>query len=200
MPDLPSLLGKIPDEYKPIAAIGVGALMLVCIVLFHGTGLHHILLLHKRGERRVLAGKPRRWELVVLFTWVVSLMLSLHLLEIIIWALALDHLGLMPRVHDAIYFCANAYTTEGYGNVDLERHWRNIGPIIAISGLFTFAWTTSLLVDVVATHRRLLALLEEERERNQAARGMFFERYKIWKGKRREVKDLPTAEGERNHR
>ncbi|HXW56839.1 MAG TPA: ion channel [Candidatus Cybelea sp.] len=198
MPDLPSLLGKIPDEYKPMAAIGMGALMLVCIVLFHGTGLHHILLLHKRGERRVLAGKLRRWELVVLFTWVVALMLTLHLLEIMIWAFALDHLGLMPRVQDAIYFCANAYTTEGYGTVDLERHWRNISPIIAISGLFTFAWTTSLLVDVVGSHRRLLALLEEERERNQAPGGTLFERYKIWKEKRREERDPRAAAGERN--
>jgi hypothetical protein len=36
-----------------------------------------------------------------------------------------------------------------------------------ISGLFTFAWTTSSLVTIMATHASLLDHLEEERERRQ---------------------------------
>jgi hypothetical protein len=170
MPDLPSLLFEIPDGYKPLAAIGLGAVMLLGIVLFHGAGLHRILLLHKRGERRAVAGKYHRWEVSLLFTGAVSLILGLHLLEIIIWAFALDRLGLITHVHDAIYFCANAYTTVGYGTVDLDSHWRNIGPIIALSGFFTFAGTTSVLVDIVKTHRQLLGQLEEERERQKELR------------------------------
>ena len=71
--------------------------------------------------------------------------------EITAWAFGLMWLGLILRPNDAIYFCANAYTTLGYGTVDLDPQWRNISPIIAISGLFTFAWTTSSLVSVVAT-------------------------------------------------
>jgi hypothetical protein len=73
---------------------------------------------------------------------------------------------LIARGYDAIYFCANAYTTLGYGSVDLEAHWRLISPIIGISGLFTFAWTTSALIDVVSSHRQLIDQLEDERERN----------------------------------
>jgi hypothetical protein len=82
-----------------------------------------------------------------------------------IWAGALIFLGFIARVYDAIYFCANAYTTLGYGNVDLGAHWRIISPIIGISGLFNFAWTTSALVAVVASHRQLVEQLEDERER-----------------------------------
>jgi hypothetical protein len=52
-----------------------------------------------------------------------------------------------------------AYTTFGYGNVDLGEHWRNISPIIGMSGLFTFAWTTSSPVDVVRAHTGLLGQL-----------------------------------------
>jgi hypothetical protein len=33
---------------------------------------------------------------------------------------------------------------------------------IGVSGLFTFAWTTNALVDVVASQRQLLNRLEEE--------------------------------------
>jgi hypothetical protein len=90
-------------------------------------------------------------------------MLSLHILEIISWAFFLFHLGLILRAGDAIYFCANAYTTLGYGTVDLGANWRNISPIIAISGLFTFAWTTSSLVSIVTAYMKLIEQLELER-------------------------------------
>ena len=164
MPHLSELLAKIPDEFKPMAALGIGAFMLVFLVLLHGTGLHGILVLRKRRELRLRAGRPLLIKGLLLFASIIFLMLALHIVGFMLWAYALRLMGLVPDVYDAIYFCANAYTTLGYGNVDLGAHWRNISPIIAISGLFTFAWTTSALVDVVASHNKLVGQLEEERE------------------------------------
>jgi hypothetical protein len=163
MSDLSELLARIPDEYKPIAALGIGAFMLVLLVLLHGAGLHAILVFRARNERRLRVGRPRLIAALLLFGCSVFLMLALHIGEFVIWAFALMSMGLIAQVSDALYFCANAYTTLGYGNVDLGQHWRNIAPIMGISGLFTFAWTTSALVTVVATHRKLLEQLEEER-------------------------------------
>jgi hypothetical protein len=37
----------------------------------------------------------------------------------------------------------------GYGNFVLPLGWHMLAPIIAISGLFTFGWTGSVLVEVV---------------------------------------------------
>ena len=165
VPDISALLARIPDELKPMAALGIGAFILVGLVLFHGAGLHRILTQHKRGQRRLRLGRPHLVSASFLFGWSVFLMLSLHIVEIMTWAFVLAHMGLVVRAYDAIYFCANAYTTLGYGNVDLGPHWRNISPIIAISGLFTFAWTTSALVDVVAAHGQLIEQLEDERLR-----------------------------------
>jgi Ion channel len=162
---LHSLLLQISDNLKPWAALGLGAIILVCLVLFHGSGIHTILVFHKRNERRLWAGRPHRTEATLLFATSVFLMLSLHILGVLVWAFVLAHLGLILKADDAIYFCANAYTTLGYGLVDLDPHWRNISPIIGISGLFTFAWTTSALVSVVAAHNRLLEQLEIEREK-----------------------------------
>jgi hypothetical protein len=79
-------------------------------------------------------------------------------------------MGLVKHAYDAVYFCANAYSTLGMGNMDVDAHWRNISPIIGISGLFTFAWTTSALVDVVSSNGRLLERLEDEREREMHLR------------------------------
>ncbi len=150
-------------------------------------------------------------------------MLDLHLVEIVIWSFALTRMGLIVHAYDAIYFCANGYTTLGMGKMDVEEHWHIITPIIAISGLFTFAWTTSALVDVVASYGRLLELLEDEREREmhmrsalrreawdvlrardakrmerdkikaQPAGFSFWERCKIWRQERKEEKKLLRA-------
>ncbi len=163
MPSLSSLLLRIPDDFKPLAAIGIGALILVLLVLFHGFGLHKILVYFKRADLRFRIGRPHLWRVGILFGWCVFLMLFLHILEIFAWAFFLFHLGLVLRRADAIYFCANAYTTLGYGAVDLNPAWRNISPIIAISGLFTFAWTTSSLVSIISSYLKLIEQLELER-------------------------------------
>jgi hypothetical protein len=163
LPSLPSLLVKIPDEFKPLAALGIGALILVLMVLFHGISLHKILVHFKRRELRLQAGRPHLWGAAFLFGWAIFLMLSLHIMEIMAWSWALLRLGLIVHPADSLYFCANAYTTMGYGAVDLSVLWRNITPVIAISGLFTFAWTTSLLVNMVANYLKIVEQLEIER-------------------------------------
>jgi Ion channel len=165
VPSLASLLQQIPDEFKPLAALGVGALILVLLVIFHGISLHKILVHFKRRELRLESGRPHLWGAAFLFGWAIFMMLVLHIAEIAAWAFALLHLGLAVNPANALYFSANAYTTMGYGAVDLDVHWRNITPIIAISGLFTFAWTTSLLVTMVSSYMKIVEQLEVERSK-----------------------------------
>jgi hypothetical protein len=162
---LHSLLMQIPDDFKPWAALMLGSVILVGLVLFHGAGIHSVLIYHTRNGRRLWLGRPHPIEATVLFGTSVFLMLVLHIVGVLVWAFTLKHLGLILRANDAIYFCANAYTTLGYGSVDIDPLWRNISPIIGISGLFTFAWTTSALVGIVTGHNRLLDQLEIEREK-----------------------------------
>jgi hypothetical protein len=168
--DLPTLLDKIPDEYKPLAALVIGSLMLVALAMFHGVGLHLIFVQQKSKERRLRTGRPNVFAGVFLFGFSVFLMLALHVVEILIWAGALTFAGFIKHTYDAIYFCANAYTTLGMGSLDVGDQWRNISPIIGISGLFTFAWTTSALVDVVSSNGRLIEQLEVEREQEMHMR------------------------------
>ena len=191
---IPTLLAKIPDEYKPLAALGIGAFVLVFIALFHGVGLHWIQVQQMRGERRLRLGPPRLIAAAFLFGWSVFLMLVVHLLEILIWAFSLNRAGLIVHSYDAIYFCANCYTTLGMGKVDVEEHWHIISSVIGISGLFTFAWTTSALVDVVASNRRVLDQLEDEREQEIHMRVAL--RKEQWDALRAE-RDVERAEKEK---
>ena len=57
--------------------------------------------------------------------------------------------NLVPDWRSAGFFAGNTYTTVGYGNFILPNGWRMLAPIIAMSGLFTFGWSGSVLVDFV---------------------------------------------------
>jgi hypothetical protein len=52
-------------------------------------------------------------------------------------------------------FAGNTYTTVGYGDFVLPNGWRMLAPIIAMSGLFTFGWSGSVLVDFVQRINKL---------------------------------------------
>ena len=86
---------------------------------------------------------------------IVFMLIALHVVEMVIWAAALVYSNLIPDWRSAGFFAGNTYTTVGYGNFILPNGWRMLAPIIAMSGLFTFGWSGSVLVDFV---RRINAL------------------------------------------
>ena len=88
-------------------------------------------------------------------------MLGSHLVETTVWTAVLVWGHLVGSWRDAAYFAANTYTTLGYGTVVLADAWKMLSPIIAISGLFTFGWTGSVLVDVVGRISKLKELVDE---------------------------------------
>jgi Ion channel len=192
--DASTLVEKIPDEYKPMVALGIGSLTLVGLALFHGICLHIISIQQRRKQRQLRVGRPKLAAGAFLFGWSVFLMLALHAVEITMWAFVIVHMGFVKHAYDAIYYCANTYTTLGVGSVDIDKNWRSIGPIIAISGLFTFAWTTSALVDVAASNRRLMEQLEDEREREMEMR--FTLRKEEWDARKTE-RDLERSDQEK---
>ena len=65
-----------------------------------------------------------------------------------------------------------AYTTLGEGNVTLPNEWHLAGPVIAISGLFTFGWTGSVLVYVMSQIGKLHSESSREAAKTAAGRGV----------------------------
>jgi hypothetical protein len=136
-------------QVMPLPDFFFGGGMLLLIVLMHATGMRmltdrfelHLQSLHGRSGNT--------WRPDLLMGRVVLLMLLLHLIEIWVWSAALVYSGLVPNWRAAGFFAANTYTTVGYGSFVLPLGWHMLAPIIAISGLFTFGWTGSVLVEVV---------------------------------------------------
>ena len=122
--------------------------ILVLVVLIHAAGLR---LVGDHVSRRVhsILTRPSLWHADLLMGSIIFLLLALHLFEIFVWSAALVFSGLVPDWHNAGFFAGNTYTTIGYGTFLLPSAWEMVAPIMAISGLFTFGWSGSVLVDYV---------------------------------------------------
>ena len=153
----------------PIEVLGLGSLMLVIIVLIHGAGLDRILGLYERRSEVYRLRFRHPYLATSIFAVTILLMLFLHVFEICIWGVALNRAGLITSFRDAMYFSANTYTTIGYGLMILPYNWRELSPLMAISGLFTFAWTTGELFGVVDKQRRLVKVLAAQRKTGKPA-------------------------------
>lgn len=161
--------GLILFPVTPLEVLGLGSLLVVGVVMVHGAGLDWIV---RRYHRRSELLFEKAWRPLVaspVFAGTIFLLLMLHVLEICIWGLILTKMGLIPGMRDAMYFSANTYTSLGYGDMHLPNAWRDLSPIISMSGLFTFAWTTGQLFDIVQSQHDLVRRLESVRKKAQLA-------------------------------
>ena len=131
-----------------------GGAVLIVIMLVHATGVRTVTSRVARHSERLL-GQPSMWRADLLMSASVAMLLLLHVLEIVIWSAALVYSGLVADWRIAGFFAGNTYTTLGYGNVPLARGWEMLAPLIAVSGLFSFGWSGSVLVDLVGRCQRI---------------------------------------------
>ena len=84
--------------------------------------------------------------------WTAVVLLMLHLVEVVIWALA--YLLILPgdrlaSFEQAVYFSVVTFTTVGYGDITLIDHeWRLLSGIEGLNGILLVGWTTALLFAV----------------------------------------------------
>ncbi|MEO8741481.1 MAG: ion channel [Casimicrobiaceae bacterium] len=156
---MPSDVANIPlvqdlTAVMPAADLIFGGAMLVVIVLMHATGVRFITN-HVVARWQAIMQRPTAWRADLLMSSSVFVLLALHLVEMLAWAAALVYSGLVPDWRSAGFFAGNTYTTVGYGAFVLPNGWRMLAPIIAISGLFTFGWSGSVLVDLVGRCQKI---------------------------------------------
>ena len=159
------------SDFVPLEVLLFGGFMLLVIVLIHGAGLNRIVAHYKRkaDELRATDWHPQLANYI--FAVAILFLLALHVFEAFVWGMVLNKVGLIANLRDSMYFSANTYTTIGYGLMILPQSWRELAPIMAISGLFTFAWTTGEMFDIVRQQRELVAALDEKRKaRNKGLR------------------------------
>jgi len=152
----------------PVPDIAFGGILLLVVIMFHAFWVRLITgSFLKRGQAiRALA---QVWRADLLFSIMVIGLLAVHLAEVAMWSAALVFGGIEPNWDKAAYFSANCYTTMGEP-FSLPHAWRIVPPIIAMSGIFTTAWTASVLVDFVSRYNDLRADIMAGRLKNRAGR------------------------------
>ena len=83
--------------------------------------------------------------LMVRFT---TLMIVLHILQILVWAGFYRWLCL-PSWEACFYFSSASYSTVGYGDIVLPRVWRLMGPVEGITGVLMCGLSVSCLFAIV---------------------------------------------------
>jgi hypothetical protein len=171
-PALQALDAVLPlQQIVPVPDLVFGGTLLVAVVILHGFLMRWVQAHVVRREQR-LKLSPVEWKADLVMASAIFALLAALLVEIVIWAAALKYGRLFPTWASAAYYAANTYTTLGYGTRMLPEQWQMVGPIMAISGLFTFGWTGSVLVDVVGRLGRIKDLAQQERQaRPEASQG-----------------------------
>ena len=135
-------------ETNPLVELAFATLFLVGIIIFHGTAIRGITRRFNAAWVRVNA-LTSPWRVRALLWTAIAALAATHLIETFLWALPLVGLGMIPSLRDSYFFVLENYTTLGGGNVVLPDQWRLVGPMIGMSGIFTFGWTGSVLVNIM---------------------------------------------------
>ena len=149
----PGIVENALTQALPVPDIMFGGAVLVLVIMVHAFWIRIIAGSFLKRSAYIRA-RASLWRADLLFTLTVIALLALHLTEVVIWSAALivgDIVGDWAR---AAYFAANCYTALGEPFA-LPHAWRIVPPIIAISGIFTFAWTASVLVDFVSRYNAI---------------------------------------------
>lgn len=137
----------------PALEIAIGTLGVILIIFVHGAGICSIS--HRFNKAWIRVGPKGFVRPNILLAITIGCLAGLHFLETLIWALPISEGGLIPSMRDSYYFVLESYTTLGGGNIALPDQWRLLGPCIAVSGLFTFGWTGSVLVSIMTEFGKL---------------------------------------------
>lgn len=126
----------------PAFLIGCAAL-LVCLSV-QGSTVTLVMTVFKDKLRTAVSGK-RNLAAHVFFFSAILVLLTSHLLQIYIWSLFLYFPGIVDNIHRAVLLAGSTYTTVGFASVTLPLRWQLLEVTMAVTGLFAFAWSTSIM-------------------------------------------------------
>jgi voltage-gated potassium channel len=128
-----------------------GVVLLAATVMIHAVGTTSWVrfLIRKYAHQ---TGVFREREALRAVIWTALVLLILHLVEILLWAVAYLPLsgGQLHSFDEAAYFSIVTFTTVGYGDVTLKAAaGRLLSGIEALDGMLLLGWSTAMLYAVV---------------------------------------------------
>ena len=132
--------------------IFLGVVGLILILVFHGILINAVLMRFERMTDANLAKNEYHWVFLHFYISF-SFIALIHISEILIWASFIYQFELLKNGLDAILFAGSCYTTLGFVEDILPNGWKSMAFFISFSGLFSLAWTTSIMIGMTNTYR-----------------------------------------------
>ena len=131
--------------------LAIATIMVLLTVGIHGVGLLGVArvlgaLDKRRGQYRI---NPVSWEGATLAGVVAMALLTLHGLEIWLYAFVFMMLDAIGSLRDAVYFSTISYATIGYTDAPILEEWRLLGAIEGVNGTLLMGWSVAFFVTVM---------------------------------------------------
>jgi hypothetical protein len=131
----------------------LGGVMLLLVMVFHGVLLLQIAKRYEVKTFLYLAEKKYSSVALCFYVSVFCLFLT-HIAEILLWGFALYGFHLLSGLGQSILFSGSTYTAMGFMEDILPDGWKMLAVIIAFSGMFSFAWTASVMISMTKNFRQ----------------------------------------------
>jgi hypothetical protein len=148
-----TFFSQYPFLLPLIKEIMVGTALLLLVLIYHGSAINHVIMRFDRITKKNLANQHYNWVFFHFYVAFNSIAL-IHIFEVLLWACFLMALGLMGDALSAIIFSGSCYTTVGFAPDALPQGWKSLAFFIAFTGLFSLAWTTSVMINMTNVYRQ----------------------------------------------
>ena len=136
-------MNNAPDIFNgPALAVGCSALLL-CLSVQGGTVV--LVMTQFKNRIRDLTLARRNLTAHLMFFSAILILLMSHIAQIYIWGMFLFMPGILADIHQAMLLAGSTYTTVGFATDNLALQWQMLSVTMAITGLFAFAWSTSIM-------------------------------------------------------
>lgn len=108
-------------------------------------------LQRQRGRYEHMHNQSGTVTLLSVIGLTMAVLTGLHVLQITLWGVAylwVPGVTVLSSLEEALYFSIVTFTTVGYGDVVVDRHWRLMAGIEALNGILLMGWSTAVLISV----------------------------------------------------
>jgi hypothetical protein len=127
-------------------ALLAAALLAACVIV-QSSGM--LLLIRWLGRIRDVLESPGVVRHMGLLLRLFMLIVVMHLVQVVVWALVFWEARQLPTLETAVYFSITTYTTVGFGDVVLGPGWRVLAGIEGLTGIILVGWSTAFVFAVV---------------------------------------------------
>ena len=124
-----------------------GMCIMALVLIFNGLCFTQVLFFYRRRTAHLVETSVVR--ITLYFVAAVLALVASQMIAIMIWGTALFKYELIQTPSLAILFSGSCYPTIGVFSDLLPAGWKSIAFYIAFSGLFSFAWATSIMMSMV---------------------------------------------------